>query len=141
MLPDVAQPRGAQQRVANRVQQHVGIRMAFQPLGVGDIDPADHQLLPGDKGMHVEALPYSHAFPATIASASARSSGWVTLRFLLLPATSRGLTPICSIALPSSVTAPSPRCSPSPSSPPRNLCAIRPPHIRDPSPAPPIASA
>ena len=49
--------------------------------------------------MHVEALADSHrASFSGCASAIARSSGQVTLRFSRLPATRRGLRPICSIA-------------------------------------------
>ena len=44
VLADVAQPRGAEQRVADRVQQHVGVGVAVEALVVRDLDAADHQL-------------------------------------------------------------------------------------------------
>ena len=75
MLADVAEAGGAQQRIADGVQQHVGVRMAVEALLVLDLDTADHELAAQHQRMHVEALADSHALRARIASAIATSSG------------------------------------------------------------------
>ena len=56
MPADVAQRRRAEQRVADRVQQHVGVAVAREALVVRNLDAADHEPAPGDEGMHVETL-------------------------------------------------------------------------------------
>ena len=43
----------AENRVADRVHQYVGIRMAFQTLRVRDLHPAQDEFSPLDQGMHV----------------------------------------------------------------------------------------
>ena len=58
MLADVAQPGRPQQRVADRVQQHVPVRVAQQPFRVRDVHPADQQLAPVNQRVDVEALAY-----------------------------------------------------------------------------------
>src|SRR6185295_16017969 len=58
---DVAERGRAEQRVADRVRQYVGIRVPGETLVVRDLDAADHQLAAGDEGMHVEALADPHA--------------------------------------------------------------------------------
>ena len=69
MAADVAQPRRAQQRVADRVQQHVGVGMAGEPALVGNVDAADDELAIFGKSVHVEAV----ADPEVIHSASPES--------------------------------------------------------------------
>ena len=56
MPADVAQPRRTEQRVADRVQQHVAIGMAEQTLLERDVDAADHQLAPRHQRVDVEPL-------------------------------------------------------------------------------------
>ena len=60
MLADVAERRGAQQRVADRVQQDVCVAVAEQSLVVRDLDPAHDELAPRDEAMDVEAVAYAH---------------------------------------------------------------------------------
>jgi len=57
---DVAERRGAEQRVAYGVQQHVGVGMAGEAFFVRNLDAADDQLAAGDERMHIESLSYSH---------------------------------------------------------------------------------
>ena len=58
VLADVSQPGGADQRVADRVQQHVAVRVPQQALGMRDFHPADDQLAPRRQRVDVEALAY-----------------------------------------------------------------------------------
>jgi hypothetical protein len=62
------------------------VRVAVESEVVRDRDAADDQLATRHQRMHVESLPDSH-LALRIASAIARSSGYVTLRFARLPAT------------------------------------------------------
>ncbi len=57
---DVALASGTQQRVADRVQQHVGIAVAREALVVRDLDAPDHELAARDQLVDVEALPDPH---------------------------------------------------------------------------------
>ena len=84
MLADVAERGRAEQRVADRVDQNVCIRMALEPLLVRDLHAANDELSPGDQRVHVESLSYAHLCPS-IDSAIAMSSGKVTLRLRRLP--------------------------------------------------------
>ena len=107
---DVAQRRRAQQRVADRVQEHVGVAVAQEALVVRDLDPADHELPARDERVDVESLPDAKGAhrgippcrPSTI-SASGRSSAKVTFRFAVSPCTIRGICPRDSTAWDSSV--------------------------------------
>src|SRR5438128_2278912 len=51
---------GAQQRIADRMQQHVCIAVPEEALVVGDLHAADHEPAARDQGMHVEALADAH---------------------------------------------------------------------------------
>src|SRR6185503_5975961 len=62
---DVAQRRRAEQRIADRVQQDVGVRMPEQALAVRNDHPADHELPSLGERMHIEPLPDPHAVPAS----------------------------------------------------------------------------
>jgi hypothetical protein len=79
MPADVAQRGGAKQRVADGVQQHVGVRVPVEPLVVRDLHAADDQLAAFHQRVHVEALPDPHVLPfsllARMDSAIAMSSG------------------------------------------------------------------
>ena len=80
---DVAQRERAQQRVADRVQQHVGVGMPGEPARMRDRDAAQHERPALDQRVHVESGADAHrrqdassaACAARIAAASARSSG------------------------------------------------------------------
>src|SRR5688500_6248089 len=111
MPADVAEGRGAEERIADGVQKNVCIGVAGEAFLVRNGDAADDELAVRDQRMHIETLPDSHWRLFRMLSAMARSSGQVTFRFSRLPATSLGLRPICSIALASSVTAPRAVCS------------------------------
>src|SRR5574340_332899 len=60
MPADVAQRRRAEQRVADRVQQHVGIGMAEQAPVIRNVHAADDQLAPLYQLVNVETLSDSH---------------------------------------------------------------------------------
>ncbi|MOA29028.1 hypothetical protein D3C78_1500150 [compost metagenome] len=90
MPPDIAQPRGAQQRVGNGVQQHIGIGMAHQTMRVRDRDTADDQRPAFNQGMHVKALPNAKRNAHSHFSISSKSSGHVTLKLRKAPGTSNG---------------------------------------------------
>jgi hypothetical protein len=60
VLADVAQPRGTQQRIADGVQQHVGIAVAEQALLVGNLHPADDELAACNELVDVESLADAH---------------------------------------------------------------------------------
>ena len=60
MLADVAQSGCAQKGIADGVQQHVGIAVAFQPHRVRDFDSADDKFSVFDKLMDVNAYTYAH---------------------------------------------------------------------------------
>src|SRR6185436_6453513 len=123
MRADVAQRRGAQQRVADGMQQHVGVRMPLQALVMRNVDAADHEFPARDQRVHVESLPDPHLF-SRIACAIFKSSAKVTLMFSRLPVTRRGRNPICSTAPASSVTAVFAFLSASISRPKRNICGV-----------------
>ena len=55
-LADVAQAGGAQQRVHDRVGEHVGVGVAQQPAVVVDLHPAEHQATAVDEHVAVVAL-------------------------------------------------------------------------------------
>lgn len=124
MLADVAQAGRAEQRVDDRVQQHVGVRMAEQAQTVRDRDPADDQFAAFDEGVAVVAGAdaerrggivgcQSHGFfhtqlveqAARYISAMRMSAGSVTFKFRGWPSTSFGARPKASTALASSVMA------------------------------------
>ena len=64
MRADITQPGGAQQRVGDGVQQHIGIRMPQQPGAVGDLHAAQHQPPSRHQRVDVPALSNSeiHVF-------------------------------------------------------------------------------
>ena len=65
MLADVAQRGRAEQGIADRVQQHIGVGMAKQTAIVGNIDTADDQPAPLGEGMHVETVAYTNVHAAS----------------------------------------------------------------------------
>ena len=76
---EVAQRERAEQRVGDRVQQHVGVAVAEQAALERNDDAAQHQRPAGDQRVHVEAVadaethPEPFSWAARIAAASARS--------------------------------------------------------------------
>lgn len=53
MPTEIAQRERAQDRVADRVEQHVGVRMSVEAAIVGDRHAAQHQRATGDQRMHM----------------------------------------------------------------------------------------
>ena len=94
MPADIAQARGAQQRVAQGMNQHVAVGMRDDLVGAGDFHAAQHHAFAGFEAMDIETLADANHVPfscrASQNSASARSSGLVTLMLLSRPGISRG---------------------------------------------------
>ena len=88
---EVAQRQRAEQRLADRVREHVGVGMAAQPARGGHRHAAQHQRPPVDQRMQVEAEPgrvsVSPGPPPEPGRAVSRSSGVVILRFWRGPGT------------------------------------------------------
>ena len=74
VLADIAEARRAKQRIADRVQQDIGVRVTVEAPLVGDLHAADHQPAAAYQRVHVEALPDPHLRPARMAAAIATSS-------------------------------------------------------------------
>jgi hypothetical protein len=90
---DVAEAGRAEQGVAQRVQRDVAVRVRDHAVVVRDAHAADDHPLTGPEGVHVESMPNAHHRSSrrrNTASASARSSGPVTFRLAVRPATSAG---------------------------------------------------
>ena len=60
MPPDITEPGSAEQRVANRVKQHVRIRVTEQPFFVGDFHTAHHELSAFDEAVDIITRADSH---------------------------------------------------------------------------------
>ena len=60
MLADVAVAHGAEQRVAQRVNHHVAVRVRDDALRMGDAHAAEHDMIARAEGVHVHALSDSH---------------------------------------------------------------------------------
>ena len=60
-LADIAERSGAEQRIHQRMGQHIRVRVAEQPLLIRYLDPAEDQLPPLDELMHIIPMPYSHS--------------------------------------------------------------------------------
>ena len=56
MGPDVALGQRAVERVGERVQRHVGVRMTLERGGMGDANAAQPHMVAGGEGVDVEAL-------------------------------------------------------------------------------------
>jgi hypothetical protein len=54
MLTDIAKTRGAEQGIAERVQQHVAIGVRDHTLRVRHTDAAEHHVIARPKGMHIK---------------------------------------------------------------------------------------
>ena len=55
-----AQRRGAEKRIAYRVDKHIGIRMPEQTLFMCDLHAAEYELSPLDKSVDIIALTHSY---------------------------------------------------------------------------------
>ena len=53
VLPDIPFADGSQERIADGVEEYVGIRMTFQALLEGNLHPSQDQLPPRHQGMNV----------------------------------------------------------------------------------------
>ena len=60
VLADVAGADGPEQRIGQRVQRHVGVGVTFQRVGVGELHPAQPEVVAGCEAVDVEALPRAH---------------------------------------------------------------------------------
>src|SRR5204863_5960197 len=61
MRAQIAERQRAENRVAHRVQQYVGVRMAVEAAVPGNRDAAEDELAPHDERMHVEPVSDAHA--------------------------------------------------------------------------------
>ena len=55
MLPDIACPDGAKQRIRDGVRQNICVRVTFQPARVRDLDAAQNQRSSFSKPVHIIA--------------------------------------------------------------------------------------
>ena len=55
VLADVAVADGAEDRIGQRVERHIRVRVALEALGVGNADPAQPDMIAGCEGVHVKA--------------------------------------------------------------------------------------
>src|SRR5262249_41611200 len=130
VLSDVAEGSRADQRVAYRVQQHIGVGMPVEAPVVRDGHPADHEHASRLERMRVKTLSDTevHLLVASVSiksAASCKSSGYVTLRLRASPRTSLALFPNRSTACASSViSAGSLALSASSSNRYRNICGV-----------------
>ena len=60
MHADVAVGERAEDGVGQRVQDHIGVGMAGERLGVRDLDAAEGDVIARPEGMHVEAGADAH---------------------------------------------------------------------------------
>src|SRR6202035_973380 len=144
MLADVAQPGSAEERVAQRVENDIAIRVGDDAAGVGNPYAAEHDEITRSKGVYVGTLSNSHhdcSWRSTLvlsrafnrAAATTRSSALVILMFAAEPWTSTGRSPTHSNACASSVgtrLVASARSNASQSIPYRNICGVRARHRR-----------
>ena len=105
-----AESEGAEQGVADRVQQHVGIGVAEQAEMPRDMHPADDQGPLGNQAVDIETVADAHQASSTRPAASsararARSAGVVSLILNGLPGTTATGQPHHSTKAASSVPA------------------------------------
>src|ERR1700730_5765503 len=83
----VSLPKGAKNRISERVSRHVGVRMTAEPVGMRDLDPAQNELASLHQGMKIESLSNSEfhrsvrglsAFSAVRRVSSASAGGIAT---------------------------------------------------------------
>jgi hypothetical protein len=59
-LPDVALPRGAENRVGQRVEKRVSVRMALETVRMGNLHPAQEKRTVGNEPVNVKSETDSH---------------------------------------------------------------------------------
>ena len=60
VLADVAEPGGAEQRIAQRVQQHIAVGVRHHAVRVGHAHAAEHDEVPRSEGVHVRTETDAH---------------------------------------------------------------------------------
>ena len=77
VLADVPEPGGAQQRIAQRVQQHVAVGMRHDAVAVGNAHAAEHDEVPGPEGVYVRTEADAHvpAVPPKLAAPRLQDRG------------------------------------------------------------------
>ena len=60
VMADVTQTRGAQQGIANRMDQHITIRMGLEALLVGNTHPADNDMIAGAETVNIKSVANTH---------------------------------------------------------------------------------
>ena len=82
MTADVAETCSAEQRIADGMEQDIGVGVAEQTFFMGDLDAAHHELSAFNQAVDIVTVAYSHGhFLFRISSARIRSSGVVILIF------------------------------------------------------------
>ena len=107
---DISCTRSSEQGVRNSVREHIRIGMAGESALAGHVDAAQDERAPLEEGMdvvavsdpHTSASPWSARTPRSV-SATARSSGNVTLMLGEAGSTQRTMPPARSTRLASSV--------------------------------------
>jgi hypothetical protein len=124
VLADVAEAQSPQHGVAQRVNDHIAVRVRHDALRVRNGHAAQNDVIAVAEGMHVETLTDSHGSPpsfsappsrphnpARMASAKPKSLGVVTLILNADPAPAAPGNPRRSMACASSVTVTPERCA------------------------------
>jgi hypothetical protein len=65
MSPDILEGERAEHRVADRVEEHIRVRVPFQTLRIGDLNAADDEPSPLSEAMRVKTDANSHTPPTT----------------------------------------------------------------------------
>ncbi len=60
MIADIAQAGSSQQRIADGMEQYIGIAVAQRTFVVGDFNPANHQISSFNQLMKINAVTYPH---------------------------------------------------------------------------------
>ena len=104
MFADVPQSRSTQQRIGNRMEQHIRIGVAQKSQFIGNLHTAQDQIPVRHQFVHVVSVSDPHFSSSSSISAIFRSMGVVTFRFFSSPSTIFTFMPIRSTAEQSSVT-------------------------------------
>ena len=91
MPADVAERGGAEERIAHRVDEDVGVGVPREAFFERYRHPAEDELPALHQRVHIVSLADPHDTPLSIFSAISRSAGKVTFMFFVLPSTSFGL--------------------------------------------------
>ena len=66
VLADVTQRSGPQQRVTQRMQQHIAIGMSDQPALMRDAHSAEHDMIAVTKAVNIVTVTDSHHLPISL---------------------------------------------------------------------------